>query len=329
MIQVSHLVRAYKSQIITSSPIISSSSDDIHKRYSFMCQSLQDRQLPSPSGLLPLGKVSSQTLRSRRLKKFLFYDLSSGIAASNVNSPASTSTSKQLLTWIDYQIGTSSTSSSHIINSLGSNVSTSTVYSMGVYPVIVLSYADILEMSETVSLLLTTKGDAIIVFVPHFCQGKSSVSILLIHLTAFHAGTVAKEIVRCLDTWGPVSVTTSPAPAPSIQLGQMSLTPGLVSAKNSTRPVLNIAMDRDSFSPGSSSMDSPSSNTSRRSTITTGAVISEASLLSGTGAGVGSQSGVYEPSDVDLSSKTLAYHSVMDTVTRLQNELAVPIIVFT
>lgn len=190
------MVRASKSLILTSSPIVSASSDDIHRRYSNICQSLQDRIYPCPSALLPLGKISAQTLRSRRLKKFGFYDLSGYNAQTNSpstknysSSQSSSQSFKSFLNWIDQQISSATVTSSlshsplatpsTIGNNNNNTVNQYSSYQIvhGIFPVIILSYADLLELSETVTLLMMTRGDAILVFAPHFCQGKSIINI--------------------------------------------------------------------------------------------------------------------------------------------------------
>lgn len=313
--KVSHLVRISKELIITSLPMSCSTSEEIHKRYLYACQTLQDRMWPCPSALLPLGKISSQSLRSRRLKKFTFFDIS---ATSNYDI-------RHLTSWIDHPTApATTTSSSASAAPAPPTLPAIASLSSPSYPVIILTYADLLEMSEAVTLLLMTRGDSVIIFVPHFCQG-----------------TVAKEIVRCLETWcnstanspsnGNLNVATMTAS--NISSANTNVHRNNVLGNNQAPLATNVRIrDNSSTSTASSStvhdqLGSPPHSPTMVNRTDSGATVH--STAANTNAGMTSvASTIYEPSEVDLSVKTLPYHAIMDTVNRLQNELAVPIAVF-
>jgi hypothetical protein len=324
--KVSHLVRISKELIITSLPMSCSTSDEIHRRYIYACQSMQDRIWPCPSALLPLGKISAQSLRSRRLKKFIFYDI----------SMTSSFDIRHLSSWIDHPVTvpvTTSSSASVMSQPIIASLPAVIALSSSSYPVIILTYADLLEISEAVTLLLMTRGDAVIIFVPHFCQG-----------------TVAKEIVRCLDSWCTASTINSASSNQSTTNNNQAssshynihrtnnysnnnpLQSSSVSSSDRIREnshsSTNSSSQSQDFNAGISSPLSPSLSPFNRPESPSGNMTVHSNAAN-TNAGVLSvASTIYEPSEVDLSVKTLAYHAIMDTVTRLQNELAVPIVVF-
>lgn len=127
--------------------------------------------------------------------------------------------------------------------------------------------------------------------------------------------------MRSLDTWCTSTLPQPPTPtASSTQSGgQLSLMMPNGSSKQSRQHSSSNEYDQVPMPPG---LDSPISTTSTKVGHGHGHGIISGGSISTTGASV------YEPSEVDLSCKTLVYHAIMDTVSRLQIELAVPIAVF-
>jgi hypothetical protein len=86
---------------------------------------------------------------SRRLRKFTFYDLN-----------LLDKTPQSLAMWLDEK-----TSAAAI------GLSTQTSDFSSAFPLIVLSYADLIDLPESISHVLSLRGDAVCVFTPHFCMG--------------------------------------------------------------------------------------------------------------------------------------------------------------
>ena len=142
---------------------------EIISKYINVANSYWRHELPSCVPLLPIGKTSSQPLRSKSLRRVSFVDLC------DILSPTANYDASLLLDRIrDVREPTrTEDTKSHEVQHNDDQKFCITFF----------SYADIMELSAGVSHVLSGKGDNVIaIFVPHFCLSQ-----------------VAKEIIRSVD----------------------------------------------------------------------------------------------------------------------------------
>lgn len=287
--QTSHVSKIAKTFLGNPNPLKIKMSEDATHKYQGICEGYQKREWPHPSHLLPFGKTSSQSLRSRRLRKFTFFDLNTmeksplylgqWLEEKSVAPPGST--------FIPSTMGNISGGPSLTSNSRFLELNS-------IFPLIILSFSDLIDLPDAISNVLSTRGDAVCVFTPHFCMGH-----------------VAKEIVRSIDTWCvsvPPSASAGSA-ATAVNAGGGGGNTGLSSSYASLSNVLSGMASGSNMSSGffsrSNSQSSKGSTTAQFSNILD-----------------------YDPSETVLNSRTWIYHAVMDAVARVQEENAAPIIVY-